>query len=103
MVNTVKNLKSNERSPLKCRKRNSFGFPGGTTQQQEPYIPTSPQQKKAAQVYHFQTPNLATQGSPGRRIPPPNEIVGSLTTPGEPDSIGKGENLRLLSLLRNTK
>lgn len=62
-------------------------------------LPT--QQKKETQAWHFQTLNLATQGSPGGLMSSPDQTVDPLTTAGDPDSTGKG--LRLGTSLKASK
>ena len=54
-------------------------------------LPGFPTQQKATQTWHFSIPNLATEGSSCKLIPP---LDPSLTTSGKPDTNGMKDPLR---------
>lgn len=86
-------MRGNQKSTLKGEKRKAswFGIPGLEEQHSSrmSYIPPCHPKEEGNPGLAFQIPNLATLGSPGRLIPPPDQTVGPLTTPGEPDSTGR--------------
>ena len=60
-------------------------------------LPGFPTQQKATQTWHFSIPDLATEGSSCKLIPP---LDPSLTTSGKPDTNGMKEPLSVSPKIR---